>query len=84
MYWIEHVDTFSYDYTVVAECESLDEATSLQEWYRSRGRPMSEYRVVSRREDLRSEPHSEILGLCALQRAKEIMKFSRPLRPEDV
>lgn len=78
-FWVEHADTFSYEYTVVAECETREEAQEVRDWYQARTGAMSEYRVVDSSAKLRSTPIPQIIEM-----AKELRQRARPLRAADV
>lgn len=69
MFYVEHADTFSYEYTVVAECETREEAEHICDWYRSRDdQQMSEHRVVEWQQ-LRGTVYRGFLDWCERSRA---------------
>ena len=85
-YWVEHADTFSYEYTVVAECTTRDEANDVAEWYRKQAGAMSGYRVVDSYAKLRGTPHPELIAMATVRRQAQMQATREPsaLRPEDV
>ena len=85
-YWVEHADTFSYEYTVVAECDTRDEANEVAEWYRKQAGAMSEYRVVDTYGALKGTPYPELIAMATARRQAQVQATREPsaLRPEDV
>lgn len=72
MFYVEHADTFSYEYTVLAKCDTREEAQHIRDWYHSQQRDhtMSEYHVVddvSRRGGL----YQGMLEYCARERERK-------------